>query len=215
MALTAGALLVASALDVGVAGAASPGGAGRFTRVDAEVTGKPLALDKAPATYMLELAGNPVTVANANAGNKLSKADKNALRAQLKAAQAGIIAAARKGGATVLGSYQLAYNGVKVRATAAEAAKLARQPGVVGLHRMYPIAPDNIHGVPLVGAPQVWDGVAGLHGEGVKVAVIDTGVDYTHADFGGPGTTAAYQAALATDTAAPNPALVGPSAPKV
>ena len=29
-------------------------------------------------------------------------------------------------------------------------------------------------------------------GHGVKVAVIDTGVDYTHANFGGPGTVAAY-----------------------
>ena len=215
MALTTGALLAASLLDAGAVGAASPGGAGRFTRVDASVTGKPLGLDKAPATYMLELAGKPVTVANANAGGKLSKAEKNQLRAQLKSAQAGVIAAAKKGGAKVLGSYQLTYNGVKIRATAAQAVKLARQPGVVGLHRIHPVALDNIHGVPLVGAPQVWDGVAGLHGEGIKVAVIDTGVDYTHADFGGPGTTAAYQTALASDTAPANPALFGSGAPKV
>ncbi len=55
--------------------------------------------------------------------------------------------------------------------------------------------------------------------------MIDTGVDYTHADFGGPGTPAAYQLALAQDTADPTlttlcmtPALtpcVGSTAPKV
>jgi subtilisin family serine protease len=39
-------------------------------------------------------------------------------------------------------------------------------------------------------------------GKGVNVAVLDTGLDYTQADFGGPGTTAAYDAALAS-TAAP------------
>jgi subtilisin family serine protease len=38
----------------------------------------------------------------------------------------------------------------------------------------------------------------GRTGEGVNVAVIDTGLDYTQADFGGPGTTAAYQDALAS-----------------
>ncbi len=37
-------------------------------------------------------------------------------------------------------------------------------------------------------------------GTGIKIADIDTGIDYTHADFGGTGTTAAYQCALAHDT---------------
>ncbi|WNY33518.1 hypothetical protein Q9Q99_16025 [Curtobacterium flaccumfaciens] len=37
----------------------------------------------------------------------------------------------------------------------------------------------------------------GHTGKGVNVAVLDTGLDYTQADFGGPGTTEAYQQALA------------------
>ncbi|MBT2502700.1 S8 family serine peptidase [Curtobacterium sp. ISL-83] len=44
----------------------------------------------------------------------------------------------------------------------------------------------------------------GRTGKGVNVAVLDTGLDYTQADFGGPGTTAAYDAALAS-TSAPDP----------
>lgn len=43
----------------------------------------------------------------------------------------------------------------------------------------------------------------GRTGKGVNVAVLDTGLDYTQADFGGPGTTAAYDAALAS-TGAPD-----------
>lgn len=48
------------------------------------------------------------------------------------------------------------------------------------------------------GTALVESGVAS--GEGVRVAVLDTGVDYTHAAMGGEGTAEAYEAAIA-DTA--------------
>jgi subtilisin family serine protease len=47
--------------------------------------------------------------------------------------------------------------------------------------------------VPFIGAPQVWQNF-GVRGEGMRVALVDTGIDYTHASFGGPGTVAAYEA---------------------
>ncbi len=48
----------------------------------------------------------------------------------------------------------------------------------------------------------------GHTGKDVNVAVLDTGLDYTQADFGGPGTTAAYQQALANaSSGAPDPSL--------
>jgi minor extracellular serine protease Vpr len=218
LAVAASAALVAAlTLDAGLAGAAGPNALDRFTRIDVGTLRgiTPQGLDRTPATYVLELAADPVTVASNQAGNHLSKAQKAALQAQLKAAQAPVIKAANAAGARVLGSYQLVYDGVKVRATSAQLGKLLAVPGVVAAHRITPIAMDNIHGVPLVGAPQVWDGLDGLQGEGIKVGIIDTGIDYTHADFGGPGTVDAYQAALATDTAPADPSLFGPSAPKV
>ena len=75
--------------------------------------------------------------------------------------------------------------------------------------------PDNVRGVPLIGAPAVWDGVNGFHGEGIKIAIIDTGIDYTHADFGGPGTVAAYRRRARHRDGAGRPALFGPDAPRV
>ena len=60
-----------------------------------------------------------------------------------------------------------------------------------GRHRITPKAPSNSSSVPLIGAPEVWKG-RGETGQGVRVGIIDTGIDYTHADFGGPGTGAAY-----------------------
>lgn len=38
-----------------------------------------------------------------------------------------------------------------------------------------------------------------LSGKGIRIAVVDSGIDYTHALFGGPGTEAAYQSASASD----------------
>ncbi len=47
--------------------------------------------------------------------------------------------------------------------------------------------------VPFIGAPQVWS-TFGVRGQGMRVALVDTGIDYTHASFGGEGTVAAYEA---------------------
>lgn len=56
--------------------------------------------------------------------------------------------------------------------------------------------------VPYIGAtPDVQ--AAGYRGKDVRVAVLDSGIDYTHAAFGGPGTLEAYQAAYGTSTSDP------------
>ena len=47
--------------------------------------------------------------------------------------------------------------------------------------------------MPFIGAPQVWSNF-GVRGQGMRVAIVDTGIDYTHASFGGEGTVAAYEA---------------------
>jgi subtilisin family serine protease len=85
---------------------------------------------------------------------------------------------------------------------------------VVAVRPVYPSKRNNVHGVPVIGTPAVWQSL-GIHGEGIKVGIIDTGIDYTHANFGGPGTTAAYEAAHAAETLPANPALFGPAAPRV
>ncbi len=47
--------------------------------------------------------------------------------------------------------------------------------------------------IPLIGADAVWNDL-GFTGEGVEIAVIDTGIDYTHAMLGGSGDPADYAA---------------------
>ena len=42
--------------------------------------------------------------------------------------------------------------------------------------------------VPLINADDVWNMMpVGFEGTGITIAVIDTGIDYTHAMFGGTG----------------------------
>src|SRR5207244_4021433 len=103
---------------------------------------------------------------------------------------------------------QSSYNGVKVRIARSKLAQLASLPNVIDVNVPQLVKPDHTQSLPYIEAPLAWQNT-GFHGENVKVAVIDTGIDYTHANFGGPGTVAAYDAAHANETMAANPALFG------
>ena len=177
----------------------------------------PAALSDRTVSVVLQLSGAPVAVQDADAqkrGEKLSPADKHAIRAQLEAQQNELHGPLAAAGAQVVGQMQDAYNGIQVVVPQKSLAQLASLPGVTAIHALQTFMPDNVNGVPFVGAPQAWESF-GVTGKGVKAASIDTGIDYTHADFGGPGTAAAWSAAKAASTAAADPSLFGPAAPKV
>ena len=174
----------------------------------------PLGVGKQPVTVVLQLSGEPVAVQQGNAGRKLERRERDQIKAQLKASQDALHGNISGIGGTVLAHYQAAYNGIKVRVARDKIQQLAALPGVVAVRPLFPVRRNNIHGVPLIGAPGVWQSL-GIHGEGVKVGIIDTGIDYTHANFGGPGTIAVYETAHAAETAAANPLYFGPLAPRV
>ncbi len=62
------------------------------------------------------------------------------------------------------------------------------------------VAPKNAASDVYTRALNAWT-QTGHTGKGVNVAVLDTGLDYTQADFGGPGTAQAYADALASTSA--------------
>jgi minor extracellular serine protease Vpr len=192
---------------------ASDGAAGKFT---------PASLSNKQVTAVVQLDGAPVAVRDANAkqqGAKLTGAQKDAIRQQLKAQQDALHGHLANANAKIVGQMQDAYNGIQVIVPQKNLGQLASLPNVVGIHSVPSFKPANIHGLPLIGAPQAWQNT-GATGTGVKVGLIDTGVDYTHADFGGPGTVAAWNYASAHSTVDPStdPTLAaefGPTAPKV
>ena len=161
----------------------------------------PFAMDDSrQVTVMLEMRGDPVAVAQSKArGRELSRAERDQIKAELKGRQDAITDDINARGGQVLSQLQSAYNGIKVRISRADVASLTTLPNVLAVRAIQQHTPGNATSVPYIGVPGVWEDL-GFTGAGVKVAVIDTGIDYTHANFGGPGTVEAFELADANDT---------------
>src|SRR5438128_3716261 len=167
-------------------------------------------------TVFLKMAGDPVAVVRSRApGKQISEPERRSIADNLRREQDAITPMIEAMGGTVVAKLQHAINGIKVRATRDQLASLAALPGVVGIKPVLIYKPVNAVSVPFIGAPAVWGGSPVFHGEHIKLAILDTGADYTHANFGGPGTVAAFNEAFANGTKPANPALFGPNAPKV
>ncbi|NMH65952.1 S8 family serine peptidase [Shewanella sp. SHSM-M6] len=87
----------------------------------------------------------------------------------------------------------LAYNGMVIEMTQAQATKLASVPGIAHINREILRKPMSDSGPAIIKAPTVWNGEAtGVEskGEGMIVGIIDTGINTDHpsfADIGGDG----------------------------
>ena len=156
-----------------------------------------------PASYMLELEAPPAAVVYAGLAHdeQVSPAAATAAvqshLAAIEAAQQATAAWLARHDVPVLYRTQRVYNGIAVRARAEQVTALAALPGVKALHRILTARPDNASSIPYLDAPLLWEGHAGAapaRGAGMRIAIIDTGIDYLHADFGGPASSDAYAA---------------------
>ncbi|WP_444663277.1 S8 family serine peptidase [Cellulomonas sp. CW35] len=92
--------------------------------------------------------------------------------------------------------------GTLVTGDAAKIRALAAKDQVTAIYRVVEKRTTNSSTVAFTRALQAWQDT-GQTGEGVSLAVIDTGLDYTHADFGGAGTQEAYEEAYGEDGTQP------------
>lgn len=137
----------------------------------------------------VEMSGQPVATYVGNAldsGSTFSEAQKTEVRRVLKERQANLAKRLTAVGATVHSSFTDVFNGFRVSVRADKIPQILRLPGVT---HVYPVATsyrNNANTDHYLGADKTW-GQTGFTGAGVKIAVIDTGINYDHRDFGGAG----------------------------
>jgi subtilisin family serine protease len=158
-----------------------------------------------PIKIVIELRDEPAAIVYAAARQlrlpeRLSAPVTRARMARIEAAQQQVMSALQALNATILYRTQRVYNGIAAIVPAAEVETIRQLPGVKAVHPLIGKSLDNWHSVPLIGAPHLWEGAGsiGLTGAGIKIGIIDSGIDYLHADFGGPASTAAYHANATT-----------------
>jgi len=106
--------------------------------------------------------------------------------AGLEATQAQLETKLEGLGVQVVSNYTTVYNGFLAQVPLDQVNAIRALPGVVGIHRAPQHVPALGSSVPIIGAPDVWEDL-GFDGDGIVIAIVDTGIDYTHIAFDGSG----------------------------
>jgi subtilisin family serine protease len=117
-------------------------------------------------------------------------------------------------GGRVMFRTQMAYNGIAMAVNPAKIAAITAMPGVKAVHPMVPkYLVTAFSDIDFLNTRPAWTtGFFGTHGENIKVADIDTGLDYIHTNFGGSGSPADYSSTNDT-SAVPNANYPTPKIP--
>ncbi|HEY4555597.1 MAG TPA: S8 family serine peptidase, partial [Lysobacter sp.] len=140
------------------------------------------AVDETPQRWFVELTAAPA----ADGGNAATR----------RAEQQAFRAAARNEGVRYIEhyAYENLFNGFSVTIARNQLGTLMRLPGVKAVYPVETIArpepgpanPEMLTALAMTGA-DIAQSELGLTGKGIRVAVMDTGIDIDHPDFGGNG----------------------------
>lgn len=200
VALGMSALLLAGLLPA-TASAATPKIQGRLdtparsdgsvlSKLDRSLIGKPGRID-----VVIRLSQAPTSAVKLAPGQKKQAAK---VDAQQTAVWKAVTAADAK--AKLHGTARVSINALLANVSGGALTKLAKDARIVSINPVhnYELALDET--VPFIGATQLHGAPTNLTGKGVVVAVLDSGIDYTHAALFGPGTLEAYKNAYGTKT---------------
>jgi len=182
------ALALAGALSLPAAHAAPHQGSDAITtsRPSQDTSSALVQLNGAPlSTYVKTKPAKGKKIDFGNTNVKAYRAQLSALRNDYKA-----WLRANVPGAKVTGEFDIALNAVAVQLNGATLAQVSATPMVTnaqyeGLYYLNASDPD----LALISAPQAWaqGGGSGSAGAGIKVAIVDTGIDVTHPCFSDAG----------------------------
>jgi minor extracellular serine protease Vpr len=138
-------------------------------------------IDETPSLWFVELKSKPAVE-----GTSRSVLDREKANFRSEARRAGVVFKERY-------AYSDLWNGLSIEIKPRDAAKLQRIPS---MKAMYPVATFDIPETRALADPEMATAIAmtgadiaqsemGLTGKGVRVAVMDTGIDYLHPDLGG------------------------------
>ena len=130
-------------------------------------------------------------------GIEVDRAFQTSYTAQLETEQQTLInkISASVDGLVEMGNYTKVLNGFMAQVSFKDLDTIRALPGVKSVTKAPEHTIDLTNSVPLTQADLVWAmGDTGYTGESIKIAVIDTGIDYTHAMFGTTGSVEAYAA---------------------
>ncbi|MBI4457216.1 MAG: S8 family serine peptidase [Acidobacteria bacterium] len=141
----------------------------------------PLEAEVLSGRYIVELSEHP-------AARYLSKrGGENApeRRAQIRTEQLQARQELQRLGAEVVDAVETVANALIVHVPDAKAPLLASIPGVVRVHPVRRIKPLLDHALPLHKVPDAWAQIGGIDsaGAGIKIGILDTGIDSTHPGF--------------------------------
>jgi minor extracellular serine protease Vpr len=139
-------------------------------------------VNETPSLWFVELASNPTADGTSKS---VVRAEKAVFRANAK--RAGLVYTERY-------AFDTLFNGFSISIAPSQLSKLTDIPGVKNIYpvgttvlpRLSGSSPNDASSLAMIGADVVQSEL-GYTGEGIKVAVMDTGIDYDHQALGGDG----------------------------
>jgi subtilisin family serine protease len=144
-----------------------------------------------PGRYVVELAGDPAATAVMKEGARFAARDSRfaSRRAAVRQGQSSARRAVADHGGTVLGSLDTVMNALIVSIPDARATELLQIPGVVAVDPVHRVTLFLDHALPLHKVPDAWATLPlgqNSAGAGIKIGMIDTGIDVNHPAFSDP-----------------------------
>ena len=144
-----------------------------------------LAKKSGPVDVVIELSAEAAVAVHSRNGIQAAKAQINSIHRDQKAFLDTL--SKSKIDATVIYRVQRVYNGIAVRVDASKLPQIRKMAGVKSVLPITKKFMDTSTSVPHVRAPEAWVTGLGYRGQGINLGIIDTGVDYLHTNFAGPG----------------------------